>query len=383
MGIKKLIAILATLGFSASALAHNHDGENKPFSISGDFAGSMSFYDNEYNASPLGAAGQQDDFHVDLIEINLEKNWSNSKLHLSIGYGSTPALMNNDSGQGLLGGGMLNVMNAYYQLNTSYGLSFSFGRFESPVGFETYNQMDNSQYTRSYGFLLAPFFDTGARFDYKFDMFHAGLIFSNGSGMYSNASDRNKTAALVVDLDPIENFHFDVSYVTGTEGDNTGLDPDFPGTPGTLGTAEIAILDVTAKYMINEMFDVAVNYIDHKQKWATQDNGANSLGIYANAHLGMFHLGARYEMFNFDYGIMPYNGLNSGAAIGTSGTGDNKINAFTLTARAEIDQNAMVLLEYRQDSSDDSIFMSKDHTTANPDMTDSFSTITAAIMYRF
>jgi hypothetical protein len=383
MGIKKLIAILATLGFSASALAHNHDGENKPFSISGDFAGSMSFYDNEYNAGPLGAAGQQDDFHVDLIEINLEKNWSNSKLHLSIGYGSTPALMNNDNGNGLLGGGMLNVMNAYYQLNTSYGLSFSFGRFESPVGFETYNQMDNSQYTRSYGFLLAPFFDTGARFDYKFDMFHAGLIFSNGSGMYSNNSDKNKTAALVIDVDPIENFHFDASYVTGTEGDNFVSDgtstSGLTGSIASAGTAEITILDVTAKYMINEMFDVAVNYIDHKQKWANFDNGANSLGIYANAHLGMFHLGARYEMFNYDGGIVPYNSLNSGAAVGAPIGTDNSINAFTLTARAEIDQNAMVLLEYRQDSADDNgTFLDKDGAA-----TDSFSTITAAIMYRF
>jgi hypothetical protein len=376
MGIKKLIAILATLGFSASALAHNHDGENKPFSISGDFAGSMSFYDNEYQAGPLFASGQQDDFNVDLIEINLEKNWSNSKLHLSIGYGNIANAYGNFGAA--TNGTLLNVMNAYYQLNTSYGLSFSFGRFESPIGFETYNMMDNSQYTRSYGFLLAPFFSTGARFDYKFDMFHAGLIFSNGSGTHTDAGDRNKTMALVVDVDPIENFHFDASYVTGTE----GIGGSDATVASSINTAQISILDVTAKYMINEMFDVAVNYIDHNQKSNGNDNGANSIGIYANAHLGMFHLGARYEMFNYDFGIIPYNGLNTQTALaaltGVTST-DNSINAFTLSAKAEIDQNAMVLLEYRQDSADaNGTFKDKDGNN-----TDSFSTITAAVMYRF
>ena len=84
MGIKTLIMILASLSFSVSALADHHEGEKKPFSINGDFATSLSFYDNENVGGALGATNH-DDFNVNLIEINLEKNWSKSKLHLSIG----------------------------------------------------------------------------------------------------------------------------------------------------------------------------------------------------------------------------------------------------------------------------------------------------------
>lgn len=383
MGIKKLIVILATLSFSVASFAMDEEmgGEKKPFSIYGDFATSMSFYDSEnFTSQPLpGSAPQNpfnnhDDFEVNLIEINLEKNWSKSKLHLSIGYGSTALAVN---GLGTTSSRVLNVMNAYYKMNSSYGLNFWVGKFESPVGFETYNHMDNAQFTRSWGFLLAPFFSTGLGIEYGQDMWNVGLIASNGSGADTDAADRNKTLGLVIDVDPMENLHFDLNYVTGTEG--TG---GASINTGAIAANQISILDFTAKFMLNEMFDFAVNYIDHAQKANTtgaRELKASSVAAYVNANFGMFGLGLRYEMFDFDYGIQPYNG--PGVAIGTfnAANPDNSITAITLAAKAEIDQNALVMLEYRQDSSDDKIFGNKDATA----LEDSFSTITASLMYRF
>ena len=369
MRIKNLLVILAGLTLAVPALANHHeDGEKKPFSIYGDFATSMSFLDNENNGSAA-----HDDFNVDLIEINLEKNWSKSKLHLSIGYGTTAIETNfNPNSANNPSTNTFNVMNAYYKMMSSYGLNFWVGKFESPVGFETYNHMDISQFTRSYGFVLAPFFSTGLGIEYGMGMWNAGLIVSNGSGEDTDTQDQNKTMGIVVDVDPMDNLHFDLNYVVGNE-----------GTTATIFN-QITILDVTAAYMVNEMLDFAVNYIDHQQTASTlnaQDLKATSVAAYVNANFGMFGLGLRYEQFDYDFGIQAYNG--PGDVLAAPGTGtpgeDNSIAAITLAVSAEVDQNAMVMLEYRQDTADDNgTFTDKDGQA-----TDAFNTITAALMYRF
>ena len=367
MGIKTVIMILASLSFSISAFADHHmDGEKKPFSINGDFATSLQLHSNENR----NAGNNHDDFNVDLIEINIEKNWSQSKLHLSIGYGSTANAVNAAGTQSV---NTLNVMNAYYHMHTSYGLGLSVGKFESPVGHETYNQMDNSQFTRSYGFMLAPYFSTGLNFNYAQDMWAVGLIVSNGQGRDVDTGDNNKTMAITIDVDPMENLSFDLNYVTGTEATLIG------GANTAAVTREINILDFSAAYMINEMFDVALNYIDHGQKLSAggTDNKATSLAAYVNANLGMFGLGLRYEQFTYDSGIAAYNGPGTvfAAPVGT----DNTISSITLSAKAEIDQNAMVILEYRMDNGDDTGTFVDEKNVA----TDSQNTITAGLMYRF
>ena len=390
MGIKKLIVILASLSFSFSALADHHEGgEKKPFSIYGDFATSMSFYDSENITSqnPVGTAGgiqnpfnNHDDFDVNLIEINLEKNWSKSQLHLSIGYGTTALAVN---GLGTTSARVLNVMNAYYKMMSDYGLNFWIGKFESPVGHETYNHMDNAQFTRSWGFLLAPIFSTGLGIEYGADMWNAGLIISNGAGSDTDTQDNNKTMALVVDVDPMENLHFDLNYVTGTEGfGGAGTNANAPTVPQTANITanQITILDISAKFMLNEMLDFAINRIAHTQKNTAPGSTefeATSLAAYVNANFGMFGLGLRYEQFDYDSGIRLYNG--PGAAVAAPQGTDNSLTSITLAASAEIDQNAMVMLEYRQDSADDNgTFADKDGQA-----TDAFNTITASLMYRF
>jgi len=383
MGIKTLIAILATVGFSVNALAEHHEGEKQPFSITGDFAASMSFHDNENN----NAARTHDTFVGDLVQFNMEKNWGKSNFLMTIGYGQTVRALNAASGADVATAtgftDSIDVLQARYNYSTSYGLGVTFGKFESPVGHETYNHMDNSNYMRSYGFNLAPFFSTGGRIDYGQDMWKVGLIVSNGSGMESDLRDNNKTMALVVDVDPMENLHIDLNYVTGTEGDATG--GDLAAAP--IKSHQINIMDVSAAYMINEMFDVAVNYISHTQEPSAggTENEATSIAAYANANLGMFGLGLRFEQFEYDNGIFAYNGLSGAAAsFGPNPLGatvaDNTITSITLTARAEIDQNAVFLLEYRQDSSDENIWFDE-NTPLQP--TDSQSTIMAAVMYRF
>ncbi len=367
MGIKTLIMILASLSFTVSAVADDHEmgGEKKPFSIFGDFAGSIQFLSSE------GVGTNHDEFNFDLAEINLEKNWSASKLHLSLGFGETAAAVNP-----IISGGTptnaLNIMNAYYGLTTSYGLGFMFGKFESPIGHERYNHMDNPNYGRSYGFNLTPYFQTGLGLSYGQPMWKVGFIASNGNGFETDTNDNNKTMALTVDVDPIENMHFDLNYVTGTQANSTTCQ-------GTGNCTQIAVLDFSWTWAINEMLDVALNYVDNSVNAGT-DEKANSIAAYVNGNFGMFGAGLRYEMYSYDDGAQYFNGVGTSANPGANAvTGtDNSINAITLTVKAEIDQNALALLEYQMDSSDDKIWNDKDGTA-----TDSQNKITAAVMYRF
>ena len=133
MGNKILVVILATFAMISTAFADNHEGgdkEKKPFSIYGDFAGSVQFLGNENGGA---ATGDHDDFDVDLVELNVEKNWSHSRLHLAVGYGDTAAAFNPLAQSG----NNTNITQAYYQLMSSYGLNFSFGKMASPLGYES------------------------------------------------------------------------------------------------------------------------------------------------------------------------------------------------------------------------------------------------------
>ena len=377
MGNKLIIAILASLAFISTAFADDMgDGEKKPFEISGDFSGSMMFHDNEGNRSNTVGLNPHDEFNINLVEINLAKNWSKSSLNLSIGYGSTATAVNPlINPLTAAPANTLNLMHAYYSLMSDYGLQFMFGKWEAPFGMEHYNQRENAQFTRSYGFQLTPFFQTGLGLNYNGGMWDAGFIVSNGQGLGNDTKDNNKTMAVTGGINPMEQLAIDVNYITGTEGS---------GAAAPFTNNEISVLDVNVAYMLNEMLDFALNYTDRGTKADTagaKDLKANSVAAYANAHFGMFGLGLRYETFSYDGGVLLANNLTT-ASFGANGiTGsDNSINSITLAAKAEIDQNATVILEYRMDSSDDKIWNDKE-TPATA--TDSQNTITLGMMYQF
>lgn len=368
MGIKTLIAILATLGFSVSALADDHEGGD--LKVSGDFAISTQFYSNE--GSQLGNGRQNaghDEFNLNLFELNLDKKWSNSEFHVAFGGGGTGTFMFDSATTG-----SFNMFDIYYRLHSDYGLTLTLGRFEAPYGVESYNHRENSQYTRSYGFLLTPFFEVGANVNYKgSDMWNVGLIVSNGQGAHTDANDKNKSFGLTVDVDPMDNLGVNFNYITGTESN------------GTL-TAQLNTMDLSLAYMVNEMFDVAFNYVSMTTKSTAlnaEDEAATSMAAYINANLGMVDLGFRYEQFTYDSAAVFANGFTgngiNGTGIGGAVTGDdNTISSMTLAASTEIDQNARFMLEYRMDASDDMIWTDTDGAA-----TDAADTITAAVMYNF
>ena len=370
MGNKILIMILATFAMVSTAFADHHegagDGEKKPFSIYGDFASSIQFHSAENQAANGGVGNRHDDFIVDLAEINVEKNWSHSRLHLGVGYGATPQAYNNVL-VGAAAKNSLNLTNANYTMNSSYGLSFMIGKFASPLSMESYNHMNNAHYTRTNTFnRLTPQFHTGLGIMYTINpMFDVAFYAVNTGSSRVPALDnidgdnnRHKNMILTVGINPMEQLAVNAKYSTGVDG----------AAPGTDST----IMSVDASYMVNEMIDVALAYTSVSTEARNVANAtkveADSIAAYVNANLGMFKAGLRYETLN---------DKNLGF-VGGAGT-DNKVDTITLTAKADIDQNATLALEYLTEKSDDKIYQDKDGAVNK----DSFDTITLGLMYRF
>ncbi len=398
MGIKIFLTIFISLCVSVSVLADNHENtatpaeeasimpvmDEKPsdtmsmekdLMFSGDFAGSYSMFSNKID--PHGG------FDVNLAQFNLKASMGQSRLHFGFGYGSTVRDLNS------AGANKLGLLNASYHMKTSYGLGFTLGRFESPVGHETYNHRMNSQFTRSYGFSLAPYFSTGVGFNYGQKMWNLGFLVTNGRGADTNMDD-DLTMAVTVDIDPITGLHIDLNYVMGTESDGSQPrnsieeEEDTTSTFTDLSSYSVAIIDASISYMINDMFNVAVNYISNTMTPSqSEDIGSTSLAAYINAKYSYFDFGLRYEQFSFDLaqkGNTMTGLLYNGSGIGLTGEGtDNSLRAITFAVKTNMDKNADILLEYRMNKADDK------NTFANADAerTDSFDRITVALMYNF
>ncbi len=164
-----------------------------------------------------------------------------------------------------------------------------------------------------------------------------------------------------------------------TEGDDT--------TFISLRNYSVSIIDASVSYMINDMFNMAVNYISNTIKPDKADViGSTSLAAYINAKYSYFNFGLRYEQFSYDLfergGTMErffYNG-SDGVNLARSGEGDdNGLSSITFSVKTDIDKNAGFLLEYRMDKADDKgTFINADNEN-----TDSFNRFTAALMYNF
>jgi|GEM_PF-6170148 len=364
-----------------------------PFAIYGDFTSSMFWFGNGNAGNPEGsAAGTQPennsrhgDFMVDLVEINLQKTWSASKLHLGIGYGpSVQAVNATDSG-------LLNVTSAYYEMESPYGLNFKVGKFRSGMGYEDYVHMNNMQFTRSHAYYaLAPQIVTGAGVSYDFEnMLNVGAyIANNATNTQPNQFGGLNSYALQVNVKPTEMIAVDVNYMAGTDfqmAQTTFLPSNGVVGAGTgiqNGKLEYNIIDVAAAIKVNEMFDAALTYMSKTAKTLDANDAfnfgrgtdtevtASSLGIYGNLNFGAYSAGLRYEMVDDDGGLV-------------AGTAENTINAITVGLHAEIDQNTRVTFEYRNDSSDKKIFTSDSGGTGAIEGEDTQDIYGFGLQYRF
>lgn len=356
--MKKLITTLAVLAMTSVATAE------EGFKISGDVATSI-FTGSGENPQGTGAAGlagsTKSDFSVDLAELNLEKTLGNTSVHLGLGFGRLFDNINYSIGTGAAAPkSTLNLTNAYINHKIGdTGLSVKLGKFESFMGYETYNYMDNMNYTRSYAFYnTMPWYHTGLNLNYGTEMFDVGLYVVNSTLNIDTDENKTKTLGASVAVRPMEGLSVKLNYLTGKINNLTTLVTFNPIKE------DLTIINAIAAYTVSN-FDVAVSYTLNTQE---EDTGAateeelSSLAAYLGYKMESWGAGLRYEMFN------------DKPSVGA----ENDISAFTLSGYYDVDQNARVKLEVGTHSGDLATFVDDDGVAD-----DKMTFYGAAFMYRF
>lgn len=359
----KIVMTLATLAFASVAVAGD-DG----FKISGDIATSVFTESGKgaNNAFPgtggaIGAGENNGDFSVDMMEIQLEKSMGNSGVVLGIGYGRLFQGINSLADDVTAASrSTLNLTNAYFHHKVGdTGLSFKLGRFAANLGAESYSYMNNTNYTRSYGFqLLNPFFFTGAAVDYTVnDMIAVGAVVVNSDANSDMDENESKHMGVNATIKPMEALTIKLNYLTGRQGVNDNVD-----------YVDTTRINASATYTWTMYdFGVAYNSLSTEDAAATSvltDMTATSIALYAGAKMEMWGAGLRYEMFDDGDGMFTVV--------------DNAHDTITLTGWYNVDQNAVLKLEVAQTSADKQVFF--DDAGAADDAMTSYG---LGFMYRF
>ena len=221
----KLLALLAAIGLVSSASAVEI---NKNLSISG-------FIDGSYYDGDLASGEKTTD--IDEVELQFDVNVANVS-------GSVHIDQTNSESENL------NIEQAHFTYSLENGVSFTFGRFGSALGFEredpaglyTYSRaydenfnLGNIDQTDSKGSHLAGGTYAGLNISYAADNFTAGVSIVDNEGNFGSSND---------DLD----FEFSASY-TGIEnlviGGGYYIDNGLPG-------AERDVLNIHAAYTLGK-----------------------------------------------------------------------------------------------------------------------------------
>lgn len=343
------------------AASHTNMGthhKSKGLIFYGDLAVSMSYQDsksvggaifNPADGSFSGPPGQNlrhGHFNGNLAELNVEKNWGYSHFHLSFGAGATLADINRDTDR------VFHVTNAYYQLDSPYGLSAQIGLFESPMGYESFNSMDNALFSRSYGFSLVPYFHAGAALKYNFkDMVKVQAAVVNGVTQDDLLDDGNENKHFIVtaNIAPIAGLNLDLKYMGGKQQNIIPF-----GVGGAFIEGNQNTIEATLSYQINEAFGLAIDYTSLATRHSTIaaiELDSQSIAFYATGQFNKFGLGLRFESFKTDQGAPFGNGTPAFAFL--AGANEVSISSITLAGSFMVDKNAKIVLEARHDSAGD------------------------------
>ncbi|AWW30294.1 porin [Echinicola strongylocentroti] len=251
--------------------------------------------------------------------------------------------------------GSSNIVNQLYMYwNVSDAVTFTFGNFNTFLGYEVISPAANFNYSTSYMFSYGPFSHTGLKADIA--------LSENWSLM----------AAVMNPTDWTE-FNWAGSYTGGLqlgyENDNGGtwlnllygdqdgvLDEDYPLTMGQTSGGSTFQIDLTTGYNVSEMVYLGLNATYNTTAAGESFNGTDIVdedgdgyGFYGVAGYvqastsDRFSIGLRGEYFN-----VFNNGLEG--VVGVDTDGDGNVFAVTLSGNYKIVENFTLIPEVRLDS---------------------------------
>jgi len=292
-------------------------------------------------------------FSLNLAELSLEKKPtadSRGGFRIDLDYGHQAAMVN---AADPAGSALENVGQAYASYLAPNGLQLDFGKFYSPVGFESIKTRDNWNYSRSLVYALAePYYHAGLRANYTVNdrVAIAGFLVNGWNNVLDNNSA--KTIGGQITLTPSSTVTFVETYMGGPEQtDNTG---DWRHISDTIVT-----------WAAHPAVTLAANYDYGRDTVAGAAVTCQGIAGYVRYHpSGWFALTPRLEYYND----------NDAVSTGVSQT----LTDLTVTSEFRDEHGLSLRVEYRRDMSNRTFFDSRTSGLAKHQ-----DTLTVGVVYAF
>jgi len=209
----KLIALLATIGLVSSASAIEI---NDNLSINGFIDGSYQNIDSNIVGGDASSAG------LDEIELNILANVGNVSGAIHLDTDADTGLLDNDH--------LFNIEQAHFTYSLDNGVSFTFGRYGSALGFEREDPAGLYTFSRAYDGLAYDLGNVDAASVEGLTISYAGEGFSVAASFEEAAGANLETADLNVELfasyTGIENVAIGVGYFIDNANDGVAVEND-------------------------------------------------------------------------------------------------------------------------------------------------------------
>jgi hypothetical protein len=305
------------------------------------------------NFNPPTGSSRADGFNLNVVQVSLSKaldesEWA-SGYRADLWFGPDANLLDSQSSDGHASSDF-NIRQAYVALRTPVGngIDWKVGVFDTIVGYETIEDGNNPNYTRSLGFALEPTTHTGLLGTYRFcdslsaslgvaDSFGPTINGRDNTGLNGNESRKTYMGSVALTAPS------DWGWVAGSSlylGTITGFDDNGNGKDGS---REHSYAGLTLATPISGMkVGAAFDYSHSKHIQAGVDN-TYVYGLYAS-----FQATEKLSI----HGRAEYQRMQQGVAPGNQ----PDRSEFTLTAQYDLWKNVISRVELRWDHAENNAF---------------------------
>ncbi len=195
------------------------------------------------------------------------------------------------------------------------GLTFTFGKFNAPIGWELLDPNDMYQFSHALVFNFGvPTNLTGAMVSGKYGMIDATAYWTNGTDVNGLQANGMKTFGGRLGISPVKGLNIGISYIQDKNRNNTS-------TVAVNGNPASTITDIDLTYDGIENLLIGAEYNENKNFQAV---GVRSRGAMVMMHYDftdMFGATLRYDYFDFDRAIQGKSTAYTGAVTAALGGG--------------------------------------------------------------
>jgi len=264
------------------------------------------FVDVSYSGSNLGAPTTKG-FGLDQVELDIEYHEGNVGLRFDLN--ASPSAGGNVTNDGLFEQGYITYSIPGLPLLDEDGVTFTFGKFNAPIGWELLDAPDMYQFSHALVFNFGlPTNLTGAMLSASAGMVDLTVYYTGGLDLNGTSSGGPKTSGGRLGVTPLEGVNVGFSFLQDRN------------TNG-IGGPTLKIMDIDATIELVENLLIGAEYNENKNLQAA---GIRARGMMVMAHYDfsdMFGATVRYDYFDFDRATPGKSTAYTGAVTAALGGG--------------------------------------------------------------